>query len=165
MMFKSGFAAVMGVGVGLLCCSALAAAAGDSRDGVRNSITARLDATRYNPGKIGSAILVPVRDQTGITLTISGVPSETSRPIHLYSYLFEGSCEGGESGMKYALTKNVLAQSVNDPEAIGAFQGPVRISQRVPVSFDRLRSTPFAISVRLAPADGNHEIFCGDIPR
>lgn len=161
MMSKSRVAAVLGIGV--VCCSALAA--GNSKDGGRNFITAQLQPTRNNPGKIGSAILAPVGDKTAITLTVSGVPSTTSRPIHLYSYLFEGSCKGGESGKKYALTRNVLAEPIDKPGAIGAFSGPARINQNVDVSFERLRATPFAISVRLGPADGNQEIFCGNVPR
>jgi len=161
MMSKSRVALVLAVGI--VSCSALAA--GDSKDGGKNSITAQLQPTKNNPAKIGSAILVPAGKKTAITLTVTGVPSTTSRPIHLYAYLFEGSCKGGESGMKYALTKTVLAESVDDPSAIGAFRGPVRIRQKVDVPFEKVRSAPFAISVRLGPADGNQEIFCGDLPQ
>lgn len=161
-MSKPRVAAVVAVGVGLICCGSLAARAGDGNDGAKNLITVRLEPSRYNAGRIGSAVLVPAGDKTGIALTISGVPAYTSRPIHLYSYLFEGSCESRNSRPRYALTDRVLAESVTHPNAIAAFRGPARITYSVAVSFERLRATPFAISVRLSPADGNYEIFCGN---
>lgn len=152
------------VGMGLILCGPLAVKEAYGNEGTGNLISVRLDPTRYNAGRGGNAVVYPVGDKTGITLTVSGVPGYTSRPIHLYSYLFEGSCVSRDAEPKYALTDRTLAESIAHPGAIGAFRGPVRISHSVPLSFKELRATPFAISVRLGPADGNYEILCGNIP-
>lgn len=122
----------------------------------------RLVGTGYNAGKIGTAILVPEGDKTIVHLTLSGVPSGTSLPIHLYPYVYEGTCSSHKLKARYALTDHVLAQSIIRPRAIGAFRGPVQLSQSIPVAFETIRATQYAISVRTSPADGNREIFCGD---
>ncbi len=140
----------------------LAAEARNDQAAPAGRITVQLEATSNNPGKTGTAILVPVGKKTGMTIEISGVPNDTPRPIHLYAVLFEGSCAKRNSKPMYVQTKPGLARSLVDPSAIGAFIGPAQISQDVPIPFDKLQTTPFAISVRLGPEDGNIEIFCGD---
>jgi len=154
----------LAAGMVLIFFGPLAVKEAYGNEGTKNVINVRLDPTRYNAGRSGNAVVYPVGDKTGITLTVSGVPDYTSRPIHLYSYLFEGSCVSRDSGPTYALTDRILAESIAHPGAIAAFRGPVRISHSVPLSFEKLRATPFAISVRLGPADGNYEILCGNIP-
>lgn len=155
----------MAMGLALLCLGPLAAKDESDHEGAKKLITIRLEPTRYNAGRSGTALLVPVGDQTGITLTISGVPTFTSRPIHLSSTLIEGSCENRNAGKKHALNDHVLAESIVHSQDMGAFSGPVRITHRVALPFEKLKTTPFAISVRLTPADGNQEIFCGNSPR
>ena len=121
----------------------------------------RLVGTGYNAGKIGKSTLVPEGDKTVVHLMLSGVPNGTL-PIHLYPYLYEGTCSSHKLKARYALTDHVLAQSIIRPQAIGAFRGPVRLSQSIPVAFETIRATQYAISVRTSPADGNWDIFCGD---
>lgn len=158
-MLNPRSAAACAAGLGVVFLGALAAEETYGDEGAKALISLRLDATNYNAGRIGTAVVYPVGDKTGVSLTISGVPDYTSRPIHLYSYLFEGSC-GSRSG-GHALTDKVLASSVGRPGAIAAFRGPVQIAHNIDLPFERLKATPFGISVRLGPADGNHEIYCG----
>lgn len=116
----------------------------------------------YNAGKIGKAILMPVGDKTVVRLELSGVPDYTTRPIHLYTYLYDGTCGNRGAMARYALTDRALAHSVIRPRAIGALRGPVWLEESIPVDFQTLRASHYAISVRVSPADGGAEIFCGD---
>ncbi|BAL26368.1 hypothetical protein [Azoarcus sp. KH32C] len=163
-MSNARLATVLAAGVGMIFLGPLAVTEALGNEGAKDFITVRLDSTRYNAGRTGNAVVYPVGDKTGITITASGVPSYASRPIHLYSYLFEGSCANRAPGPTYTLTDHTLAESIVRPTAVGAFRGPVRISHSVALPFERLRATSFAISVRVAPADGNYEIFCGSSP-
>jgi len=56
----------------------------------------------------------------------------------------------------------VLASSVAHPASIGAVVGAVTISNVAPVSVDSLCEKPHAIVVKTTPADGDHDLFCGD---
>lgn len=145
---------------GLVLLGALAATAVQAKE----VISVRLEPTARNAGRNGSAMVYPVGDRTGVRLTVSGVPSHTSRPIHLYSALYEGSCKDGETGPTYPMRGRTLADSLVHPAGIGAYRGPLSLSHDLDVPFERLKGTPFAISVRLGPADGNDEILCGDSP-
>lgn len=142
-------------------CAMAATGQADGRDS-RNLMSIRLAPTRYNAGEIGTAMLAAVGDKTAMTVNISGVPDYTSRPVHLYSYIYDGTCLERAQTPRYALTERVLASSLLRPGAIGAFRGPASISATIPASFERLRNTRFAISVRAGPADGSRELFCGD---
>lgn len=146
----------------LLCCGVVAATV-STTNGVESRLDSiRLVGTRYNAGKIGNAILVPEGNRTVVHLMLSGVPNGISLPIHLYSYLYEGTCRSHKLTARYALTNRVLAQSTIRPQALGTFGGPVQLSQSIPAIFETIRATQYAISVRTSPADGNREIFCGD---
>lgn len=147
------------LGAGLLGVLAIAGAAQ-----ARNAelIQLRMQSTPYNAGRVGMAVVSPSRDQTGINLTLSGVPDQITRPVHLYTYLIQGSCESRDAASAVALRGPALAESVVSPTAIGAYRGPVRLSYRVPRPFEEFTTRPFALSVRLGPADGGQEIFCGE---
>jgi hypothetical protein len=146
------------LGTGLLCLGALALGA-HAKD-ASELIQLQLVPTTYNAGKIGTAVITPSREQTGVNITVSGVPDYTARPVHLYTYLIEGSCQSQASAVP--LKGSPLAESLLSPGSIGAYRGPVRLSYRVPRPFEEFSTRRFAISVRLGPADGGREIFCGE---
>jgi hypothetical protein len=148
--------------VWLLYCAVMPAAVATTNAAESSLDSIRLVGMGYNVGKIGKAILVPQGDKTDVHLMLSGVPSGTTLPIHLYPYIYEGTCSNHKLKARYALTDHVLARSIIGPQAIGAFRGPVQLSQSIPVAFETIRATQYAISVRTSPADGNREIFCGD---
>jgi hypothetical protein len=124
------------------------------------SIAVKLTAAPINAGETGRAILVPLGDRTQVTVIVSGVPPElASRPVHLHSFVYRGSCGSLAAEPSYALTERVLAQAATP----GAPLGPLTVTNMAPVSIDRLMGEPYAIRVTTAPADGGREIFCGDI--
>jgi len=121
-----------------------------------------LTAAPYNAGRIGTAYLIPSGDRTVVRIDSSGVPDTVSRPIHLYTFIYEGSCAAPSEKPAFALTDSVLASSLANPAGIGAFGGTVTIANAAPISFDALRGRPYAIVVKTSPADGDRDLYCGD---
>lgn len=150
--------------VTLIYFGALAAQDAHGKEDTKAFINLKLVATQANPGQVGTAVLVPVGDKTGVKLQISDVPNQVSRPIHLNAYFFEGTCENRNAGPRYRLSGSVLPASVIHPEAMGALVGPVSIAGNLPRSLESVRATQFGISIQLTPSDGNAEIFCGSFP-
>ena len=122
-----------------------------------------LTAATYNAGHNGRAFLIPTGNRTVVRIEVSGVTGFVARPVHLYTFIFAGSCGARGPTPAYALTDVVLASPVAHPGSIGAFTGPMTISNAAPVPIVALRATPHAIVVKTAPADGNHALFCGDV--
>lgn len=129
--------------------------AGDPQE--RQILTVPLAATIHNAGKIAQATLVDQGDSTGITFIIGGVPSGTSRPVHLYSYIYPGRCDRLGAEPAYEMNQIVLA------DRISRAQSGWRLSKRVEVPLEQLRSGGYSLVVRNSPADGNWDLFCGEI--
>jgi hypothetical protein len=115
-----------------------------------------LNATTYNAGHIAQAVLTPINSsETELSLFVGGVPDSTLVPAHLYTYIYSGSCAKHDPKPAYSLNR-VVTDNFNETEGI-------HLDKTVPVSYDTLRSGQYALVVRDSPADGNHEIFCGQI--
>lgn len=98
-------------------------------------------------------------DQTLINLTISNVPPWAVRPIQLYTFVYRGSCAKHDATPAYALNDTV---QVNVQSGIG-LSGPFTLAKTLPGPMATLRSGEYAIVLRTSPADGNWDIFCGDM--
>lgn len=123
----------------------------------RQILTVPLAATPHNAGKIAQATLVDQGDSTGITLIIGGVPSGTSRPVHLHTFIYPGRCDRLGSEPAYEMNQIVLA------DRISRAQSGWRLSKRLEVPLEQLRSGSYSLVVRNSPADGNWDLFCGEI--
>ncbi|MBO9649302.1 MAG: hypothetical protein J7605_12380 [Variovorax sp.] len=119
-----------------------------------------LAASRINAGKNAWAHLIGRGDQTAVSITAAGVPPQVSRPVHLYTYIYEGACGALSSRPAHALTRTVLARSKGSTDQMGP---PYTVQNTAAVRLAALEATPHAILVRSAPADGNLDLFCGDI--
>ena len=128
------------------------------------SLQIPLQASRANAGEIGTAILVPQGERTGVIVEISGVPMGTSRPVHLYTFIYAGECAKLSPTPVYALTERVLADSPAAAGRMTATIPPFRVSNFAPVPLATLQRSSHAIQVRTAPQDGNLAIFCGNVP-
>ena len=115
-----------------------------------------LTAGPQNAGQIAQATLASQGDETAISFFISGVPTGTTRPVHLYTYLYPGSCESRAAKPAYEMNQTVSTNQVNKRRGW-------TLSKKAPVALSELRSGGYAIVVRTSPADGNLDIFCGDI--
>ena len=147
-----------------LVTSGLVSACASSTDSERSrSLSVTLTAARINAGETGRAILVPLRDRTQVNLVVSGVAGElVSRPVHLYTFVYAGSCASPASQPADALTQRVLAQSPTSA-AIASTGGALTVTNLAPISIDALRQRDHSIRVMTSPADGNRELFCGDV--
>ena len=144
----------------LAVAAAVAGCAGPMGDGV---VSVPLDATSRNAGEIGRAFLIPRGTETDVVVEVSGVPLlVTSRPVHLYTFLYDGRCDRLPANPMYALTDRVLAQSGRSASATPA-SGPFTVSNTAPLPFEALHRARYAIVIRTSPADGSVEIFCGNI--
>ncbi|MDT4812284.1 hypothetical protein FQZ97_452430 [compost metagenome] len=123
----------------------------------RQLINVPLAPNPYNAGQIGQATLAADGNETSMSIFISGVPSETTRPVHIYTFIYTGNCKQRMGAAPaYALNQRVLAEKVD------AKRGWT-LSRRVPAELEALRTGTYSIVLRTGPADGNREIFCGEI--
>lgn len=148
-----------GAVVAALLCTCAGSADGPSRE----VVTVPLEATTQAAGEIGRAYLLPEGAGTRVQIEVSGVPPQTTtRPVHLYTFIYEGSCDRLGPQPAYALTERVLAQSPS-VGAVAPAAGPFTVSNTAPIALEKLRAGGFAIVVKTSPADGNWEIFCGNV--
>jgi hypothetical protein len=124
-----------------------------------NTVTIALKATSRNAGQVGSALLGGEGDRTPMVLTISGVPPWVSRPVQLLTFVYAGTCAEPAATPAYALNAIVQAQFAGN----GRPAGPFTMEKTVPLPLAALRAASYAIVVRTTPADGNVDIFCGEI--
>jgi hypothetical protein len=118
-----------------------------------------LQAGPRNAGETGSGFMTAQGDRTLINLTISGVPPWVVRPIQLFTFVYAGTCAKHDARPAYALNDTV---QVNAQSGIG-LSGPFTLAKSLPVPMATLRSGEYAIVLRASPADGNWDIFCGDM--
>ncbi|WP_375739894.1 hypothetical protein [Pseudomonas boanensis] len=122
----------------------------------RQVVSIPLEATPQNAGHIAQATLAAVGERTSISVFIGGVPLGTTRPLRLYTYIYPGSC--GRLAAKPAFDMNNTVVTQRWSGTTGWW-----LSKSAPASLDQLRSGGYAIVVRTTPADGNRDIFCGNI--
>lgn len=130
----------------------------------RELVTIQLQAAPLVAGEIGRAFLMPQGEDTLVRIEVSGVPPQlTSRPVHLYTFIYEGSCGNLGAQPAYSLFDRVLAQSQSGAGVVALGGPPFTVSNSAPVPLPQLRAGNFAIVVKTAPADGNREIYCGNV--
>ncbi|MGF6780718.1 hypothetical protein [Paraburkholderia sp. GAS334] len=119
-------------------------------------VNIRLTATKQNAGKVGQVTLAAQGSATELVFIIGGVPSSTTLPAHLYTYIYPGSC--GHLGEKFAY-------AMNDRTVLGdrVPNRTLTMAKIAPISLQDLTSGDYAIVVRSSPADGNRDIFCGNV--
>ena len=125
--------------------------------GAGDKFTVRLAAGPRNAGQVGEASFAAQRDATNIVLTSSGVPSEVTRPVHLYTYIHQGTCGNLSPKPAYSLNEVILARAAS-PSGAG-----FTLDKLAPVPLQKLRSGGYAITVRTQAPDQDQEMFCGNI--
>ncbi|MCY1260202.1 hypothetical protein D3C76_1053380 [compost metagenome] len=141
------------IGLALLIASAGLLAYGTATGQV---IAVPLEAAPAFAGHIGQAILKDRGSETSVNLYYSGAPDNAALPLHLYAYIYPGSCESPGAQPAYELNRIVTTQH-------DFFGDTTGLSRTAPVSMDELRSGDYSIVLRSSPADGNQDLFCGEI--
>jgi len=120
-------------------------------------VTLTLDATRQNTGQIANVTLSSQDTQTGFTFFIGGVPNGTTLPLRLYTFINKGSCQQ-PGAMAYAMNDRVDTDRM-------ARTRTWTYSRTANVMMSALFADEYSIVVRTTPADGNIDIFCGNIKK
>ncbi len=116
----------------------------------------RLVASPRNAGEIGQAAFVAQGDATNIVVFVSGLTQPVSRPIHLYTYLYQGSCRSHGSQAAFALNDVITP-------TYGVGLPGLTLNKSVSIPLAQLRAGGYAIALRTQPPDFDEEVFCGDI--
>ena len=132
---------------------------GTADDRRSDTVSFLLQAGPRNAGESGRGFMTAQGDKTLINLTITGVPPWVVRPIQLFTFVYAGSCAKHDATSAYALNDTVRVNAHSD---IG-LSGPFTLAKTLPVPMATLRSGEYAIVLRASPADGNWDMFCGDM--
>ena len=117
-------------------------------------LSVALQAGPQNRGEIAEATLVARGEATDVNFFIGGVPSGTTRPLQLLTFIYPGSCAQLGPQPAYAMNSTVHATIAG---------GGWKLGKTVPVALTSLRGGKYSIVVRTTPADRNLDIFCGTI--
>ncbi|MBT8766755.1 hypothetical protein [Metapseudomonas boanensis] len=140
----------------IMAAVGLCGCASPANDAKKEIVSVKLNATPRNAGEIAWATLAPLGDETDISLRVGGVPFYVIRPVHLYTFIYPGTCANPGASPAYELNRTITTYRL--------VQGDVwRLSKSAPVPLSTLRSGDYSIVLRTAPADGGYDIFCGDI--
>lgn len=133
--------------------------AGTTENRRSDTVSFLLQAGPRNAGETGRGFMTAQGDRTLINLTITGVPPWVVRPIQLYTFVYAGSCAKHDAAPTYTL--NDIVQ-VNAQSGVG-LSGPFTLAKTLPATMSTLRSGEYAIVLRTSPADGNWDIYCGEM--
>jgi hypothetical protein len=133
--------------------------AGTADDRRSDTVSFLLQAGPRNAGETGRGFMTAQGDKTLINLTITRVPPWVVRPTQLFTFVYAGSCAKRDATPAYALNDTVRVTAQSD---IG-LSGPFTLAKTLPVPMATLRSGEYAIVLRASPADGNWDMFCGDM--
>lgn len=118
-------------------------------------VTIPLEATARNAGQIANTTLASQGAQTDFNFFIGGVPDGASLPLRLYTFINSGSCQQ-PGPVAYAMNDRIDTERMARARAW-------TYSRNAPIAMPDLLSGEYSIVVRTTPADGNADIFCGDI--
>jgi hypothetical protein len=121
-------------------------------------VTIALSTAPRAAGQTGTGALAPQGEATAITLIVS-VPDWLSRPVRLYTFVHRGTCARHDRAPELSLNE-VVAPDASDARLP---RGPFTLKKRVPWPMATLRESERAIVVRSSPADGDVELYCGNL--
>jgi hypothetical protein len=115
-----------------------------------------LNATSINAGNIARPIMMPSGSGTVFWFAVGGEPQGNALSGRLMAYIYPGSC--ANLGLKPAYDMN------DGPNARFYSRASLQYFWKsAPVDVDTLRAGGYALVVRESPADGNQNIFCGNL--
>ncbi|MBK5354704.1 hypothetical protein JFU37_19690 [Pseudomonas sp. TH41] len=115
-----------------------------------------LHATPINAGKIASPVMMASGNATVFWFAVSGEPMGSALPGRLSAYIYQGSCTNLGSKPAYDMNDGPNARFYSSASLQYFWKS-------APVAFDTLRTGGYALVVRQSPADGDRNIFCGNL--
>ncbi|MGE8067580.1 hypothetical protein [Pseudomonas sp. NPDC089569] len=115
-----------------------------------------LNATSINTGNISQSIMMPDGHSTAFWFAVSGEPQGSALPGRLQAYIYQGSCTSLGAKPAYDMNDGPNARFYSS----AAHQ---YFWKSAPVPVEKLRAGGYVLVVRENPADGNQNIFCGNL--
>jgi len=115
-----------------------------------------LVASSFNAGRVGHAAILPQGNATRIVLWFSGVPNAMTLPVHVYTYVYEGTCNTLPAKPVISLNDRALGT------APSGSRGP-SLSRVAALPMEELLNGRFALALRSAPFDGDQLLYCGEL--
>jgi hypothetical protein len=144
----------------LVLLGACATPAGGSREGW----TVPLAASRSAAGGVARATMLPAGDTTRVELFFSAAGPAPTIPLHVYTYLYEGSCAQLPTQPVLDLNDTVLVHTATG-EVAQTRRGAFTLSHRVDLPLATVAGGRYALALHAAPADGGELLYCGDLRR
>ena len=123
--------------------------------GKKRIVQINLKASQFNAGALGSVSFVEAGESGEVLFNIAGLQPWISRPVHIYAYIYPGTC---------AKLGKEPAYEMNDTVIMSRVRGDAwKVAKKLPVALSNLLAGSYAVVVRSSPADGGRDLFCGDI--
>ena len=127
----------------------------ESAAGNNQIVQVDLKASRYNAGALGRATFVAMGGNSEVQFYVAGLQPWINRPIHIYTFIYPGTCAKLGKKPAFEMNDNVVTNRVQDDAW--------KVTKRLPIALNSLLTGNYAVVVRSSPADGNNDLFCGDI--
>lgn len=118
--------------------------------------TVSLNATKFNPGQVGQATMMPYEHGTEFWVAVSGEPVGSTLPGRMTAYIYSGSCDNLGAKPAYDLNDGPNARFYSQASLQYFWKG-------APVPVDKLRTGGYVLVVRESAASGNQNLFCGNL--
>jgi hypothetical protein len=140
----------------MLATAMLFGCASSTPDPRSATVSVVLPGVGTNAGKLARADLIERSGHTDIVSEVYGVPAWVTLPVHIYTYIYQGSC--ARLGLvAYSATDRVLTFANTAPSVL-------TVRSSIPANLRQLRSQPFALVLRSSPADADQLLFCAELP-
>ena len=123
-----------------------------------------LAAAPGNAGAVGRATLTGDASRTRIEVFFTAAGAQPTLPLHVYTYLYEGSCGALPQQAAYSLNRRVLVETPNGNLA-NSRRGAFTLSHELDVPLSQLLGGRYALALRASPQDGGALLYCGDVAR
>ncbi|WP_131108699.1 hypothetical protein [Pseudomonas sp. Sample_10] len=117
-------------------------------------VTLPLTATQQNAGQIAHTTLTDVDNETNFNFYISGVPTGTTMPLRIFTFVNRGNCQQ-PGPVAYEMNDRITTQR--------SAQAGWTFERVAPISVADLLSEHYSVVVRTTPEDGSVDLFCGNI--
>ena len=121
-----------------------------------------LAAAPGNAGALARATLTGDAHRTRIAVFFTAAGPQPTIPLHVYTYLYEGSCGALPQQAAYSLNERVLVETQNGNMAQSR-RGAFTLSHELDVPLPQLLAGRYALALRSSPQDGGALLYCGEL--
>ena len=123
-----------------------------------------LAAAPGNAGAPGRATFTGNAGRTRVEVFFTAAGSQPTIPLHVYTYVYEGSCSALPQQAAYSLNDRVLVETPNGNMA-NTRRGAFTLSHEVEAPLSQLLDGRYALALRASPQDGGALLYCGELRR